>query len=895
MSEVLTLKPGETSPCALQGEIADCYLAFATHVIIARALPDGRDGLKPVHRRILYGMRESGFTADRPYRKSARAVGDVMGKYHPHGDSSIYDALVRMAQDWSLSEPLIDGQGNFGSIDGDAPAAMRYTEARLSRMAHELTDDLMDLDPKRPEMVLNYDESERLPSVLPVRVPNLLINGASGIAVGLATEIPTHNLGEVIDATIALMSDPGMSLDELMTYLPGPDFPTGGVVYDRRAIYNAYNTGRGAIPLSGKMEVVTEGSHERIVVSEIPYNMNKASLVVAINNAAKAGSITGISEVRDESSNAGLSVVIDIKRDADGRLVLNTLRKITGLDCNFSMNANCVDEHARPRSVGVIAMLQMFIDFRRKTVFERTEYQLGKERDRMHLSIGYYVARSAIEDVIRTIRASHDSAAAKVALAQIDFVVTPRLRELLLMAEPDEAVGETMRLDGVQVGSIVQMRLAALTAMELESIDENIRSTSLTISEYERILNEPAYLDEKITSEMLRIKDRFGRPRRTRLVAEPRSSVGTLDLIEEKTVLLTITSTGWVKTTPTDSYRTQTRGGKGKTGMATKEDDYVIQSMVCSNHDTLIVFTSRGVAHTLGAHEILETEPNARGKPIQNYIDIRTSEGETITNIVVQPREDEGKSLVFVTDRGDVRRNLASDFGNVNRAGKIAMKLEDDEGREIARLVSVIACADDEDIVLYTDNYKAIRFQVSSLRVFKDRKSTGVTGIRMPDDVRVVGAIRLAHNELEPIERRAWADDAYQAHTDDEQLYKMPPARIDELLACEQMVMTVTATGFGKRFSGHAIRNTARGGGGIEVGRATSGTGALVRMAIVNDTDNVTIMTSANQVIRFKASEIRVTKARQARGVKLVDLDKNVQVVDVSIVPDNGEQDVVSE
>lgn len=891
MLEDLTLKPGETHQAPLCVEVSNSYLAYATQVILSRALPDGRDGLKPVHRRILYGMRESGFTSDKPYRKSARAVGDVMGKYHPHGDSSIYDALVRMAQPWSMGAILIDGQGNFGSIDGDKAAAMRYTEARLSRLAHELTDDILLLDPARPDMVPNYDESERLPSVLPVRFPNLLVNGTAGIAVGMATRIPPHNLGEVIDGTIAVMQDPHVSLDALMEIIPGPDFPTGGVIYDRNAIRTAYETGSGPIPLSAKMEVVEEGSSSRILITELPYEMNKAQLIISISEEAREGKVIGISEVRDESDANGICVAIDVKRDADARLVLNTLRKSVGLDCNFSMNANCVDEHTRPRHMNLKDMLTTFIRFRRKTVFEGTEYQLGKERDRMHLKIGLYVARTSIDEVITAIRGSANSDAAKQALMQMPFTVTPRLRELLLLAEPDEAIGDTVHLAPDQADEIIRLRLRSLTAMELDNIDRDIREISLTIDEYMHILNEPAYLDEKIITQMLNIKDRFAVERRTQVVGAPRSAIGTLDLIEEKTVLLTLTANGWVKVTPTDSYKTQTRGGKGKTGMATRDEDYVIQSMVCSNHDTLIVFTSRGIAHTVPAHEILETEPNGRGKPIQNYIDLRTSEGETITNVIIQPKDDEDISLLFITDKGTIRRNLAQDFTKVNKNGKMAMKLEDDDGKEIARLVSVLACKAEDDVVLYTSAYKAIRFQVDSLRVFKDRKSIGVAGIKLSEDAVVIGAICLKHTPLDAIERRAWADDNYRAVQDDESIYVMPKERVEQLKSTEQMVMTVSSRGFGKSFSGHAIRNTARGGAGIEVGRFSEATGNMMRMAVLEKTDNITIMTSASQVIRLKADQIRVTKARQAKGVKLVDLAKNVVVADISVVASNGEED----
>lgn len=889
-TDAIPVVPVHAGTISFAEEMKDSYLAYAMSVIISRALPDVRDGLKPVHRRILFGMRESGFTHDRPYRKSARAVGDVMGKYHPHGDSSIYDAMVRMAQTWNNSVVLIDGQGNFGSIDGDSPAAMRYTEARLARGATPLIADLSALPPDRADMVPNYDESEREPLVLPARYPNLLVNGGAGIAVGMATNIPTHNLGEVIDGTIAMMENPFITVQEMMQHIKGPDFPTGGIIHGSENVLRAYETGRGSIPLCGVYEIQTSRSaRESIVITEIPFNVCKATLVESMGVLVNSGEIQGVTAVRDESDRKGMRIVVDVRRDTDARLVLNLLRKHTSLDSSFAVNAVCVDASRRPITMGLLEMLAHFIEFRRKTIFERSDYKLGKLRDRMLLQVALFVATLNLDEVVRRIRSARDRSHAEELLMQMDFDPrASRLGELLLKVEPDEELPAIYRLTPPQAEAIVRQRLSFLAAVEQDAVYQDIEAALEEIRYHEGIVSDPDKLDALMKEELLAIKQAHGVPRRTRILTEDLKLLTQDDLVEEKAVILTMTARNYVKLTPVDAFREQGRGGKGRAGMATRDNDFVIASLACSNKDTLLLFTNRGVVHQLKAYEIVEAAPAARGMPVVQYLpELDMAGGEFITTVMVQPEDDSGASMVFVTSTGDVRRSEAKAFSSIRRNGKIAIRLQESAGEPAPSLVTVIPCTEADDIVLYTSNAKAIRFPVADLRVFSGRESSGVRGVRLAKDARVLGGSAIPHVTATTAQRYAWfAPGKTYSETSEEGVTtetRLDADMIASMASDERFIMTVTENGFGKRFSSHDLRISARGGQGVEIGRFGPVTGPLVGCRVVGEDDSITLVTDKGKTIRLRASDVRKTQ-RAGRGVTLFDIAKSEKIVDIAVI-----------
>lgn len=884
---------GVTGNTSVDREMQKSFLEYAMSVITSRALPDVRDGMKPVHRRIIYAMAESHFTSDRPYRKSARVVGDVMGKYHPHGDSSIYEALVRMAQKWSQSAPMIDGQGNFGSIDGDSPAAMRYTESRTTKFSEASF--MRDIDEDTVDFRPNYDSSEQEPCVLPARIPNILVNGGSGIAVGMANNIPPHNLGEVVDATLMLMDKPNVTLEELMQVLPGPDFPTGGVILGRGSIRNAYETGNGSIPYQGVFSIETDKKgRESIIITEIAYALNKTNLIMSMAQKIKDKVLDGIADIRDESNRDGIRIVIEVKRDSSASLVINHLLKKTQLRTSYGANMTVLDIKGVPQVLPLMDILRQFITFRRDCVFRRTMFRLKKARKELERQIGFVAATTMIDHIISLIRASSDRKDALNSLLNLDFPVDTVLHGLLTQINPDEEPPKIFKLSEDQAKDIVSMRLGQLTGLEQDELLCKARDLDVLVSELIGIIEDSTKIDEIIRNEMIEIRDAYSVPRRTRIEASGPSDIDDDDLIEDKQVILTMTRQGYVKITPVEDYREQRRGGKGKSGMDPKDGDYVTTTLMCNARDKLMIFTSRGIAHTLKAYKIPEANANARGRPIVNY-GINLRPGESIATIMVMPTSDEeirDRYMMFVTDHGTIRRNSVEDFARVNSNGKIAMKLEDEHGVQTASLITVLPCTEKEDLLLFTGQGKAIRFHVKDIRVSKGRNSQGVRGITLPGDYKVIGATVIDEFEATSHERDAYLNGGETSWIDDEGEHELvlSDARKKEMNDGEQTLLTVSSNGYGKRFSSYSLRASGRGGQGVWIGNFGETSGNLVACFPVDDSDGIFIATDGGQVIRTGCQSIRIM-GRVTRGVTLINLSDNAKVVDVARLVDDNEND----
>jgi DNA gyrase subunit A len=870
-------------PITLEEEMRRSYLDYAMSVIVSRALPDARDGLKPVHRRILYAMQEGGFTHDKPYRKSARIVGEVMGKYHPHGDAAIYDALVRMAQSFSLRVPLIDGQGNFGSVDGDPPAAMRYTESRLSRAATQM---LADIDKDTVDFGPNYDEQEEEPKVLPAAFPNLLINGGSGIAVGMATNIPTHNAGEIIDACLALIANPEIGLDELIKIVPGPDFPTGGIILGRSGIRSAYETGRGGIPLRARAEI-EEIRKDRlaIVVTEIPYQVNKNSLLERIAELVRAKQVEGISDIRDESDRDGMRIVIELKRDATPEVVLNHLYRFTQLQTQFSANMLALDG-GRPRLMGLKDLLHSFVTFREDVILRRSRFDLGKARERAHLLIGLAIAVANIDEVIRVIRASPDATVARQELMARDW---PAGDIGALLALIDDAgnivVNDTVRLTDAQARGILELRLSRLTGLEREKIQSELAEVATKITELlEIIASRPRRL-EVMTDELRTVRAEIATPRMTAIV-DAAADQDDESLIEPGQMVVTITRDGFIKRTPLDAFRQQMRGGRGRSAAGMRGDDVVTRSFNAHTHQWVLFFSSGGKAFREKVWRLPEAQPAAKGRALVNLLpDLG---GDTITTVLPLPQDEalwDNLHLLFATASGGVRRNKLSDFGRVRSSGLIAMKL--DEGDH---LVGVATCREGDDVLLATRKGRCIRFTVSDdvVRVFAGRDSAGVRGIKLLGDDRVISLSVLQHVEATVHERAAFlrgaaarrraqgeeVDASVEADADaeDAQTEEAGPVsdeRLEELALREELLLTVTNAGFGKRSSAYDYRVTGRGGQGITniVLGGRKGTEVVGTLPVRPGTD-VMLVTDAGRLIRISADTVRIT-GRQAQGVTL--------------------------
>ena len=883
--------PADIKPVSILDEMKRSYLDYAMSVIVSRALPDVRDGLKPVHRRILYAMRELNFTPDRPYNKSARTVGETMGKFHPHGDLAIYDALVRMAQDFSMRAPLIDGQGNFGSVDGDPPAASRYTEARLDRLALALLDDL---DKDTVDFKPNYDEKELEPVVLPARFPNLLVNGAGGIAVGMATNIPPHNLGETIDGLLAMMDRPDITLDELMELIPGPDFPTGASILGRAGIRAAYATGRGSIVMRAKVAIEElRKDREALIVSEIPYQVNKATLIERIAELVREKRIEGISDLRDESDRDGMRIVIELRRDAVADVVLNQLWRFTALQSSFGANMIALNG-GRPEMLTLTDMLRAFLDFREDVVTRRTKYLLAKARDNAHVQVGLAIAVANIDEVIRLIRTSPDSGAARTALMERVWPARDMAPLIALIADPRHALDAdgAIRLSEAQARAILELRLARLTALGRDEIAEALNRLATEIADYLDILGSRARLMGIIRDELVKAKTEFATPRRT-IILDSDADMEDEDLIQREDMVVLVSHGGYIKRAPLSTYRAQRRGGKGRGAMATREEDFVARLFVASTHQPVLFFSSTGQVYKEKVWRLPLATPQSRGKALINLLPLEN--GERITTIMPLPEDEaswEAHDVMFATTRGTVRRNKLSDFAQVNRAGKLAMRLDEGE-----RIVDVQICSDKDDVLLTTARGQCIRFAVGDVRVFKGRDSMGVRGIALAEGDSVISLAILNSFDASPAERAAYlkqrraligeaAEEPGEAEAEGENggeangSAQLTPERLKEMQDAEQVILTVSENGYGKRTSSFEYRVTGRGGKGVVAMAVNDRNGSLVASFPVADSDEIMLVTDAGQLIRVPVAGIRIA-GRATQGVIVFDTADEERVVSV--------------
>ncbi len=891
-------------PVSITDEMKRSYLDYAMSVIVSRALPDVRDGLKPVHRRILYSMYENGHTPDKSYVKSARIVGDVMGKYHPHGDSAIYDALVRMAQPFSMRVPLVDGQGNFGSVDGDPAAAMRYTESRLAKSAMPL---LQDIEQDTVNFRDNYDGKESEPTVLPARYPNLLINGAGGIAVGMATNIPPHNLGEVIDGVLAMMERPEISVEDLMQIIQGPDYPTGGTILGRSGIRQAYLTGRGSVVTRAKTRIEqVRKDRDAIIVTEIPYQVNKSTLIERIAELVRDKKVEGISDLRDESDRDGMRIVIEIKRDAVPDVVLNQLYRFTAMQQSFGCNMIALNG-GRPQMLNLRDFLTCFLDFREEVVTRRTKYLLNKARDGAHVQVGLAIAVANIDEVIRLIRTSPDAATAREHLMARDWPANDMAPLIALIADPRHKLNDdgSYRLSETQARAILDLRLQRLTALGRDEIAEALNKLAIEIADYLDILRSRARVFTIIRDELIAVRVAFATPRRTE-IGENDADFDDEDLIQHEDMVITVSHAGYIKRVPLSTYRAQRRGGKGRSGMQTRDEDFVARLFVASTHQPVLFFSSKGQVYKEKVWRLPLAAPQARGKALVNMLPLE--QGERITTIMPLPEDEkawENLDVMFATTRGTVRRNKLSDFSQVNRAGKIAMKLDEGEG-----IVDVQLCSDQNDVLLTTVRGQCIRFQVGDVRVFKGRDSMGVRGVNLAEGDSVISLAILRHIDVSGDERVAYlrmrramagetgveegveATDAEEANGAEEVTgnLSLSQDRYVEMSVNEEVILTITANGYGKRTSAYEYRVTGRGGKGITAMAITARNGDLVASFPVGHNDGIMLVTNGGQLIRCPVEGIRVA-GRSTQGVTVFKTASDERVVSVERI---GEDDAGS-
>lgn len=881
---------------AIEEEMETSYLAYAMSVIVSRALPDVRDGLKPVHRRIVYAMNEGGYDSNKPYKKSARIVGDVMGKYHPHGDSAIYDAMVRMAQDFSLRLPLIDGQGNFGSMDGDRAAAMRYTEARMAKSAHALIDDI---DKDTVDFQPNYDDSQREPTVLPARIPNLLVNGAGGIAVGMATNIPPHNLGEVLDGCMALIENPDIGIDALMEFIPAPDFPTGGLIMGKQGVYNAFHTGRGSVMMRGRTEIEERPKNrEAIIISEVPYQVNKARMVEIMAECVRDKRIEGISDIRDESDRHGVRVVVELKRDAMSEVVLNQLFKFTPLQTSFGVNMLALNK-GRPEQMNLKQILVAFIDFREEVIRRRTIFELGKARDKAHVLVGLAIAVANIDEIIRMIRAAPNPQVAREGLMGREWPAGDVVPLIELIDEPGRVVSDkgTYQLSETQARAILELRLHRLTGLERDKIADDLRALGEVIKELLAILGSRELLFDVLRGELEEMREKFANPRRTSL-EEAEFEHDIEDLIQREEMVVTVTNTGYIKRVPLSTYRAQRRGGKGRSGMSTREEDFVSQVFVVNTHTPVLFFSSTGIVYKLKVYKLPLGSPTARGLAMVNLLPLQ--KGETISTMMPLPEDEtqwDNMYVMFATASGGARRNSLSDFVNVKANGKIAMKLDDGD-----KLVGVQACTDTDDVLLSAKSGKCIRFPVGAVRVFQSRASTGVRGIRLKDGDEVISMSVLRHVDFATEERDAYlkvqsarrraegdGEGATDLVTDPTQV-GMSEERFAEMAVLEEFILTITKNGFGKRTSAYEYRIAGRGGQGITNIETNARNGDVVGSFPVDITDQLVMVSDGGQLIRTTVVDIRIA-GRNTQGVTLFKTAKDEHVVSVTRLDEVEEDD----
>ncbi|MEX0305122.1 MAG: DNA gyrase subunit A [Leisingera sp.] len=896
MEENLPERPAYDGPTvSIETEMRNSYLDYAMSVIVSRAIPDLRDGLKPVHRRILYAMHESGNTHDKAYRKSARPVGDVMGKYHPHGDSAIYDALVRMAQDFSMSLPLLDGQGNFGSMDGDNPAAMRYTEVRMDKPAAAL---LADIEKETVDFQDNYDGKDREPTVLPARFPNMLVNGAGGIAVGMATNIPPHNLGEVVDATLALIEDPDLTSEQLIDYIPGPDFPTGGVMLGRSGARKAYLEGRGSVVIRAKTrtEEIRKDRYA-IVVDEIPYQVNKAAMIEKIAEQVREKKIEGVAHVQDESDRNGVRVVVELKRDATPEVVLNQLFRFTPMQTSFGCNMLALNG-GRPEQLTLRRFLTSFIDFREDVVARRTAHLLRKARERSHILCGLAVAVSNVDEIVATIRSSADAAEAREKLMTRRWPASDIADYIRLIDDPTHTMNDdgTYNLSETQARAILELRLQRLTQIGVKEVTDELEELAAKIKEYLEILSSRERIMGIIGDELREVRDNFAVPRRTEIV-DWSGDMEDEDLIEREDMVVTVTSGGYIKRTPLADFRAQKRGGKGVSGMQTKEEDVITTLFVANTHTQLLFFTTDGMVYKLKTWRLPQGGRTSKGKAIVNILPIPT--GVSIAAIMpvdVPDEEWESLQVVFATSGGDVRRNRLSDFTNVRRNGKIAMKLPEDGS---VQLVNVRICSEDDDVMLFTNSGRAIRFRSTDVRVFNSRESTGVRGIKLSGDDSVVSMSVIRHFTANPEERaaylkmrRAVAGIADDGETDEEEAAPglITQERYAEMSASEMLILTITTGGSGKLSSSHDYPVRGRGGMGVTAMDKAMRGGEIVASFPVEMDDQIMLATSKGQSIRVPVDGISF-RSRSAGGVRVFNTGKGEEVVSVAWIAENGDEE----
>ncbi len=883
-----TAKISDIAPITIEHEMQTSYLAYAMSVIVSRALPDVRDGLKPVHRRILYAMNEGGYNSNKPYKKSARVVGDVMGKYHPHGDKAIYDSMVRMAQDFSMRLMLVDGQGNFGSMDGDPPAAMRYTESRLNKAAETM---LEDIDKETVDFQPNYDESTLEPVVLPARFPNLLVNGASGIAVGMATNIPPHNLGEVIDGCFAYIDNPEVTIDELIEIIPGPDFPTGAQVLGQNGILGMYNNGRGSIVIRSKtsIEEIRKGRNA-IIVDEVPFQVNKSRLLERISEIVRDKTIEGISDLRDESDRDGVRVVIELKRDAIPDVVLNQLYKFTPLQTSFGANMLAL-HYGRPKQMNLKDFIAAFVDFREEVITKRTIYELGKARDRAHVLAGLAVAVANIDEVISLIRGAKDPAEAKAKLIARAWPAADVAPLIQLIDDPQYKLSDdnTYTMSEAQVKALLDLKLHRLTGLERDKIGNELKDITDKIADFLTILGSREVLMDLLRNELVEIRTKYATPRRTELLPIE-GEIDLEDLIQKEDMVVTVTNSGYVKRVPLSTYRAQKRGGKGRTGMNTKDEDFVTEIFVANTHTPILFFTDKGIVHKMKVYRLPLGTPTAKGKAFVNLLPL--SQGEKISVVMPLPEDEDtwnDLNVVFGTSHGSVRRNNLADFRNIRANGLIAMKLEENES-----LISVRTCSDDDDVVISTRKGKAIRFSVDSLRVFKSRASTGIRGIKLMKDDEVVSISVIKHVDATPEERTAYLKYASKTRNQEDgesdetvtEDISLTQERLDELAVNEDFILAVTTKGFGKRTSAYEYRASNRGGSGIWNMKLGKRNGEIVSSFHVHNGNELMLVTDGGQVIRMPVDDIRFV-GRQTQGVTLFRVSDDEQVVSAAVIRDD--------
>ena len=892
------------APIEISEEMRRSYLDYAMSVIVARALPDIRDGLKPVHRRIIYTMYENGYDYNRPYRKSARIVGEVLGKYHPHGDIAVYETMVRMAQDFSMRLPLVDGQGNFGSMDGDGAAAMRYTEARLEKVAHALIEDI---DKDTVDFMPNYDETLQEPVVLPARYPNLLVNGANGIAVGMATNIPPHNLGEVLDACCAYIDNPDITIDDLIKIIPGPDFPTGGLILGYSGAKSAYYTGRGSVMMRAKCTIEEiRKDKEAIIVHEIPYQVNKAAMITRIAELVKEKKIDGISEIRDESDRHGVRVVIELKRDFQADVVLNQLYKYTPLQTSFGMNVLAI-HNGRPVMLNLKDIISAFIEFREEVIRRRTIYELNQARNRAHTLVGLAIAVENLDPVIELIRTSPTPQDAKDALLAKAWPAGDVEPLVILIDEPDRKVENGFyHLSEAQAKAILDLKLQRLTGLERDKIHDELRTLGDEIKECLSILSSREKLYSIMRDEFVAIKDEYATPRRTK-IEDIEYDTDIESLIQREEMVVTVTEAGYIKRVPLNAYKAQKRGGKGKSGMSTKEEDFVTRLFVANTHTPVLFFSSKGLVYKMKVYKLPLGSPTSKGKPFVNLLPL--ADGENITTIMKLPENEaecEGMSIMFATSQGNVRRNSLMDFVNVQSNGKIAMKLDDGD-----KLINVRICHEDNDIMLAARSGKCIRFPVTEVRMFVGRNSTGVRGIKLADGDEVISMSVLNHSEATSEERDEYlklssALKRMESERDGESCpltpadagLEMSVLNQEKYLAMaekEQFILTVTSTGYGKRSSSYEYRVTGRGGQGIANMEMSARNKEVVSSFPIEDDNQIMMITDSGKLIRMPVKDIRIA-GRKTQGVILFRTSEDEKVVSVTwLDADEGDDDELEE